>query len=58
MKYIDSPWAAVFLLMGFLTFVESLHMYEHKHCRDCTPCATTQNYHVSRSETAGGQLSQ
>jgi hypothetical protein len=38
MKYIDSPWAAVLLLMGLFIFIEGLHMYEHEHCRECPVC--------------------
>ena len=38
MKYIDSPWAVVILLLGFFIFIEGLHMKEHQHCRSCPPC--------------------
>ena len=44
MKYLESPWAVLFLLLGFLTFVETLHMYEHVHCRSCPECPLTNEY--------------
>ena len=44
MKYLESPWAIVFLLLGMATFIEGLHMYEHEHCRSCPPCEITEEY--------------
>ena len=44
MKYIDSPWALALIMFGFFVFVETLHMIEHKHCRECPTCEITENY--------------
>jgi len=38
MKYLESPWVAPMLLLGFFIMIEGLHMYEHEHCRSCPPC--------------------
>ena len=40
MKYLESPWAIVFLAAGFFIMIEGLHMIEHDHCRSCPPCQT------------------
>ena len=38
MKYLETPWVAAILLLGFFLFVEGLHMTEHEHCRECPVC--------------------
>ena len=30
MKYLESPWAVVFLLLGFFLFIEVLHVDYHR----------------------------
>lgn len=40
MKYLESPWALLFMMLGFFIFVEGLHMWEHEHCVD--PCVLQQ----------------
>ena len=43
MKYLESPWAILFMLMGFFIFIEGLHMIEHEHCRP-TPQILLEEY--------------
>ena len=44
MKYLESPWAILVLVLGFITMVEVLHINAHNNCRGDCPCPLTKEY--------------
>ena len=44
MKYLESPWAILVLVLGFFTTIEVLHMNAHTNCRADCPCTLTEDY--------------
>ncbi len=38
MKYLESPWAVLFMLVGFISMVEVLHINAHNNCAADCPC--------------------
>ena len=44
MKYLESPWAVLVVVLGFITMVEVLHMNAHNNCRGDCPCPLTNEY--------------
>ena len=40
---INELWLALFGLLAFFIFIETLHMTEHQHCREC-PVIDCEDY--------------
>ena len=44
MKYFESPWAILVMVLGFFTFVEVSHLHYHENCKADCPCPLTNEY--------------
>ena len=44
MKFLESPWAILVMVLGFFTMIEVLHMNAHTNCRADCPCTLTEDY--------------
>ena len=44
MKYFESPWAILVLALGFITFIEVLHINAHYNCKADCPCPLIKDY--------------
>ena len=44
MKYLESPWAILILVLGFFTFIEVMHLNYHENCKGDCPCTLTEDY--------------
>jgi|MDTA01.2.fsa_nt_gb hypothetical protein len=44
MKWIESPWAFLILLVGFFSLIEVMHLTAHQNCKGDCPCQLTNEY--------------